>query len=151
MARKQSILLLSALFVFGAATQSDAQTLISSARRIDWTQAGITGGIPYRKTICATLSPGATFTQINSAIAACNNGVVFLNPGTYNLAGGIVFNNKATSLRAGPMNVSEFGRQFVRRTGRGSAINTTRCAGCGSATSGGRREYAGRGDPHAQR
>src|ERR1051326_1280550 len=95
MARKESILLLSTLFVFGVATQSDAQTLISNARRIDWTQAGITGGIPYRKTICATLSPGATFTQINSAIAACNNGVVFLNPGTYTLAGGIVFNNKS--------------------------------------------------------
>src|SRR3954470_493293 len=79
MARKRSLLLVSALFAV-MATQLDAQTLISSTRRIDWTQAGIAGGIPNRKTICATLSPGATYAQINSAIAACNNGVVFLNP-----------------------------------------------------------------------
>ena len=90
--------------MLGVATQVEAQTIISAARRIDWTQAGIAGGVPNRATICATLNPGATFTQINSAIAACNNGVVFLNAGTYNLAGGIVFNNKSNvTLRgAGP-------------------------------------------------
>lgn len=137
MARRLSTLLLSALII-GAVTELDAQTLISSARRIDWTQAGITGGIPYRKTICATLSPGATFTQINSAIAACNNGVVFLNPGTYNLAGGIVFNNKSNvTLRgSGP------DQTFLKFTAGSSCgglggdlcmINSDPdCAGCGS-------------------
>src|SRR5213083_839054 len=73
----------------------DAQTILATSRRAEWSQVGIPGGIPNRTTVCATLSPGATYTQINSAIAACNNGVVFLNPGTYNLAGGILFNNKS--------------------------------------------------------
>src|SRR5690349_10668582 len=102
MARTHAILL-SALLI-GGTSHADAQTIISAARRIDWSQAGITGGIPNRKTICATLSPGATFAQINSAIAACTNGVVFLNAGTYTLAGGIVFNNKnnVTLRGAGP-------------------------------------------------
>ena len=93
MGRHQWILL--STLLFGVATHLEAQTIIGATRSIDWTQAGITGGIPNRQTVCATLSPGATYTQINSAIAACNNGVVFLNAGTYNLAGGIVFNNKS--------------------------------------------------------
>src|SRR6185295_3714263 len=93
MGRKHWLLL--STLLLGVATHVEAQTLIGATRRIDWTQAGMPGGIPNRTTICATLNPGATFTQINSAISACNNGVVFLNPGTYNLAGGIVFNNKS--------------------------------------------------------
>src|SRR5260221_4543194 len=90
-------LLISAFCLFSA-TMVDAQTLIAASRRADWTQVGIPAGIPRRTTICATLSPGATFTQINSAIAACNNRVVFLNPGTYTLGGGIVFTNKINGI-----------------------------------------------------
>src|SRR6266576_299557 len=93
MGRRHWLLLSTVLL--GVATQVEAQTIISAARRIDWTQAGIVGGVPNRTTTCATLNPGATFTQINNAIAACNSGVVFLNAGTYNLSGGIVFNNKS--------------------------------------------------------
>ena len=79
--------------------------IISSSRAIDWSKAGVIGGIPNRTTICATLNPGATASQINSAIAACPSGqVVKLNAGTYSLSGGIVFNNKSNvTLRgAGP-------------------------------------------------
>src|SRR5213594_4461557 len=79
--------------------------IISSSRAIDWSKAGVIGGIPNRTTICATLNPGATASQINSAIAACPSGqVVYLNAGSYNLSGGIVFNNKSgVTLRgAGP-------------------------------------------------
>ena len=68
-----------------------AQAQIAASRRIDWSQAGVPGGIPNRSTICATLNPGATAAQINSAIAACSNGVVYLNAGTYNLSAGITF------------------------------------------------------------
>lgn len=63
------------------------------------------GGIPSRSTICATLNPGASSTQINSAIAACPSGqVVFLNAGTYTLTSGITFNGHGNiTLRgAGP-------------------------------------------------
>ncbi|HLB90077.1 MAG: hypothetical protein AUI12_11415 [Acidobacteria bacterium 13_2_20CM_2_57_6] len=79
--------------------------IISSSRAIDWSKAGVIGGIPNRTTICATLNPGATASQINSAIAACPSGqVVKLNAGTYSLSGGIVFSNKSNvTLRgAGP-------------------------------------------------
>ncbi len=71
--------------------------ILSSSRAIDWSGAGVLGGIPERTTICATLSPGATASQINSAIANCPaNQVVFLNAGTYNLgSSGISFLNKS--------------------------------------------------------
>ena len=79
-------------------TYSDAQTspssveIIGADRGIGWSQAGIPGGIPNRANgTCSTLNPGATVTDINNAIAACSNGVVYLNAGTYTLSGGITF------------------------------------------------------------
>jgi len=70
--------------------------ILDTSRAIDWNQAGVIGGIPNRTSICATLNPGATAAQINSAIASCPSGqVVFLNAGTYNLSSGIVFDNKS--------------------------------------------------------
>ena len=86
-------------------TCAEAQTIISSSRTIDWSQAGVIGGIPSRATNCATLNPGATAAQINSAIASCASGqVVFLSAGTYTLSSGIRFNNKrnVTLRGAGP-------------------------------------------------
>src|SRR5712691_2469220 len=92
--RRHIWFLLSA-FLLGGATPVDAETLISASRRINWSQAGVPGGIPNRTTICATFNPGASAAQINSAIASCPDGqVVKLNAGIYNLSTGIVFNNK---------------------------------------------------------
>jgi len=69
--------------------------IIDPTRAIDWSKSGVRGGIPNRSTICATLNPGATTSQINSAIASCPSGqVVFLNAGTYSGLGGIMFNGK---------------------------------------------------------
>ena len=83
-----------------AAAIQAADTTIDPSRRIDWSQAGITGGIPNRSTICATLNPGATAAQINSAIANCPaDQVVFLNAGTYNLSGGIDVTKSHVTLR----------------------------------------------------
>jgi len=83
---------------------SQTQTIIAPSRSMDWSQAGIPGGIPDRTTICATLNPGATAAQINAAIAACSNGVVYLNAGTYNLLTGITFagRDNVTLRGAGP-------------------------------------------------
>src|SRR6266496_189690 len=68
--------------------------VLAPNRAIDWSTAGAT--IVNRSTICATLNPGATVAQINTQIAACNNGVVLLTAGNYpGLAGQIVFNNKS--------------------------------------------------------
>lgn len=86
-------------------TSVDAQTLIDPSRRINWSQAGITGGIPVRTTICTTFNPGATAAQINSAIATCPSGqVVKLNAGTYVLSSGIDFAGRSnvTVRGAGP-------------------------------------------------
>ena len=72
---------------------------------IDWSQAGVLGGIPNRASgTCATLDPSATAVDINNAIAACSDGVVYLNAGTYDLSSGIPFAGRGNvTLRgAGP-------------------------------------------------
>src|SRR5436190_20113219 len=70
--------------------------VIDPSRAVDWSVAGVSGGIPSRTGICATLNPGDTAAQINNAIATCPGGqVVFLNAGTYNLSSGIAFNGKS--------------------------------------------------------
>src|SRR5438093_12635 len=67
--------------------------ILSASRAVDWSNVGVPGGIPNRTTICATLNPGATASQIASAISSCPSGqVVKLNAGTYNLSTGIAFN-----------------------------------------------------------
>jgi hypothetical protein len=74
--------------------------ILASSRATDWTQAGATGGIQTRTTVCATLNPGATAAQINSAIASCSaGGVVVLNAGTYDLSNSIVINRSNVTLR----------------------------------------------------
>lgn len=66
--------------------------VIAPARAIDWSNAGIPGGIPSRTVICATLASTSTAAQINSAIASCPSGqVVSLGAGTFNLTTGITF------------------------------------------------------------
>jgi pectin methylesterase-like acyl-CoA thioesterase len=107
MKRKFSMALL--LVMMGACASLYAQNwsgIIAPSRATDWSGSGVVGGIPSRTVICATLNPGATVAQINSAIAACPaNEVVYLNPGTYSgLSGQIFFNNKSNvTLRgAGP-------------------------------------------------
>src|SRR5437868_4388491 len=97
--------LLVSAFSLCAATAVDAQSIIAASRRIDWSKAGVVGGIPARTSICATLNPGATSAQINAAIAACPaNGVVMLNAGTYTLSAGVTFAGRSNvTLRgAGP-------------------------------------------------
>jgi hypothetical protein len=89
------IRVLSLIFLSISSAQAANWTgILDPSRAVDWSQAGVPGGIPNRTTICATLNPGASVGQINAAIAACNNGVVFLNAGTYNLSAGILFSNK---------------------------------------------------------
>jgi hypothetical protein len=82
--------------ISSAAAVEAQQNPISASRRMDWSQAGVAGGIPARNTVCSTLSPGASASQINSAIAACPAGqTVRLNAGTYNLSGQVTFGTKS--------------------------------------------------------
>src|SRR6267154_1543910 len=94
--RQMEILLigLTLLWMTPAAVRAQQWSgIINPSRAIDWSNAGVPGGIPNRSSICATLSPGATSSQINNAIASCPSGqVVFLNAGTYSLSAGINFN-----------------------------------------------------------
>jgi hypothetical protein len=79
--------------------------IINSSRAANWSNVGIPGGIPSRTTNCATLSTGASTSQINSAIASCPSGqVVLLSAGTYTISGGIAFNgtSNVTLRGAGP-------------------------------------------------
>jgi parallel beta helix pectate lyase-like protein len=94
------------LFVTAPLLHAQAWTgILDPSRAIDWSNAGIPGGIPNRTTICATLNPGATSAQIDAAIAACPSGqVVFLAAGTYSISAGISFAGRSNvTLRgAGP-------------------------------------------------
>lgn len=88
------VLLLSVVLVIPAQAQLWSGVLDRS-RAINWSAAGVQGGIPIRTTICSTLSPGVTAAQINTAISNCPTGqVVKLNPGTYTLSSGLLFNGK---------------------------------------------------------
>jgi len=77
--------------------------ILDPSRAIDWSHAGVEGGIPARTTSCATLNPGATAAQINAAIQACpDSQVVTLSAGTFNLSdGGIVMKSGVTVRGAG--------------------------------------------------
>ena len=77
--------------------------ILDPSRAIDWSHAGVEGGIPARTTVCATLSPGASAAQINAAIASCPEGqVVSLAAGTYALSDdGIVMKSGVTLRGAG--------------------------------------------------
>ncbi len=104
MIRKRPLVFLLLLLCHSSYSYAQAWSgIIDPSRAVDWSRAGTS--IPNRTTNCTTLSPGATSSQINSAISSCPaNQVVFLNPGTYNLSGGITFNGhgNVTLRGAGP-------------------------------------------------
>src|SRR5436309_10604479 len=76
--------------------------ILDASRAIDWSHAGIPGGIPNRTTICASLDPGSTAAEIEAAIAACPaDQVVFLTAGTFALSAGINMKSDVTLRGAG--------------------------------------------------
>lgn len=83
-----------------------SDTFLNPARVIDWSQAGVSGGIPTRTTICASVTSASTGAAINAAIASCPTGqVVSFGAGTYTIAGGLTVNgvNNITLRGAGPL------------------------------------------------
>jgi hypothetical protein len=92
----QSRLLL--LILLGCPALSQAQQLssgiISPSRAIDWSQAGVVGGIPDANWAqCGSTIPAysGSAATINSHIAGCPaNTYVLLGPGTFNLSTGIL-------------------------------------------------------------
>src|SRR3989442_3951749 len=76
--------------------------ILDPSRAIDWSHAGIPGGIPNRTTICASLDPGSTAAQIDAVIAACPpDQVVFLTAGTFTLSAGLTMKSHVTLRGAG--------------------------------------------------
>jgi len=70
--------------------------IVSPSRAIDWSTAGVTGGIPTDRTQCrATIPPySGAAGLINNAIAACGpNQYVQLGVGIFNLSSGILINS----------------------------------------------------------
>src|SRR2546428_1929977 len=90
------------LTVRAAAAAEPWAGILDPSRAIDWSHAGIPGGIPNRATICASLDPGSTAAQINAAIAACPaDQVVFLTAGTFTLSAGLNLKSDVTLRGAG--------------------------------------------------
>ncbi len=91
-------------------TRGTPMPLIPEDRRIDWSGAGVPGGIIDRKTLCATLDPSAygngaqdATTAIQNALNACPAGqVVFLPEGRYRIEGRIRVPGNVTLRGAGP-------------------------------------------------
>src|SRR3989475_1615728 len=76
--------------------------ILDPSRAIDWSHAGIPGGIPNRATICASLDPGSTAAQIAAAMAACHaDQPVFLTAGTFTLSTGLNMKSDVTLRGAG--------------------------------------------------
>jgi hypothetical protein len=97
-------------------------TIIPADRRVDWTLAGIPGGIPVRTTVCATVDAarygdGATdaTAAIQAAIDACPPGqVVVLPAGRYATTDTVHLRTDRTLRGAGP------DRTIIRYVGTGT-------------------------------
>jgi len=75
--------------------------ILKPGQAIDWSKSGV-GEIPSRKTLCARLSPPATFVQINAALRSCPSGqTVYLEPGKYEVDGTINVPSNVTLRGAG--------------------------------------------------
>ena len=102
--------------------------IITSGRRVTWQgNVGVPGGIPNRTTICATLSSGATASQINSALSSCPSGqVVKLNSGTYSISNTISIPSNVTLRGNGPLStvLQNSGATPILRIGSGSHGST---------------------------
>src|SRR5215831_3070278 len=101
-------LVLLSLFWYSTASALLWSGILDPSRATDWTQAGVTGGIPNRTIVCATISPyTGTAATINNAIASCPSGqVVQLQAGTFNLSSGIRISNSGVTLRGAGANAT---------------------------------------------
>jgi hypothetical protein len=103
----------------GEVALSAEDEIIPDDRRIDWTTAGIPGGIPERTTICTTIDSAIYGNGVTDATAAiqdaldhCPAGqVVFLPEGTYIIKGTVHLKDNDTLRGAGP------GKTILMHTG----------------------------------
>src|SRR5579864_3109364 len=105
MNRRQGLIYVFSITWVLAAATLNAQPwsgIIAPSRAIDWSTAGVTGGIPNRTTICASLTSTASATTIQSALNTCPSGqVVSLAAGNYSLSHGLTIPSNVTLRGAG--------------------------------------------------
>ncbi len=77
--------------------------ILDPARAIDWSQAGIPGGIPTNRTQCGSVVPaGASSSAIQAALngtdgrGSCANKYVLLGAGTFSLSGSLTIPSNVT-------------------------------------------------------
>jgi len=77
-----------------------ATAVIPTNRLIDWTQAGVPGGVPVYSTIYTTVSANASDNQIQLALNACPSGqVVLVSNGVHSVSTTLYVMNNYTVLR----------------------------------------------------
>ena len=106
-------LLFALLFCTALANAQLWSGILSPSRAVDWSHAGVIGGIPSSNwsqcvtTACNTVTtngPSSTAAQINAAIASAPaNSVVLLPAGTYSLSNEILLQSNVVLRGAGPM------------------------------------------------
>ena len=106
---KQTCLFLTLVFCLAGVVHAQQWSgILDPSRAIDWSSAGVKGGIPNPTNICVTRSAGTSAATINSDITNCSNaggGVVYLNAGTYSMTTGISLKSNVT-LRGGGANAT---------------------------------------------
>ena len=99
--RPSRLLVLLTAFSLTAAGQSSSG-ILDASRAIDWSQAGVVGGVPSGSwTQCgSTIAAGASASTIQAAIEACSaNHYVQLGAGTFNLSTGLRLDKSNVVLR----------------------------------------------------
>lgn len=136
-----SAALLAAALVALCPMSANAQ-IVPTDRSIDWSAAGVPGGIVTRTTNCASIPAGATKATIQAALDSCPaNQVVSLAAGTYSISGGLTIPSNVVLRGAGPkatiLNASGSGSGFIRFGGgvTPSTANSTAISGGASAGS----------------
>lgn len=75
------------LLLCGTASAAPWTGILAPERAMDWTTAGIPGGIPVRTQVCASVTTSNTTAEIQSAIDNCTVGqVVSFGAGTFNIS-----------------------------------------------------------------
>jgi hypothetical protein len=74
--------------------------IIAATRAVDWTNAGVSGGIPTTRTLCKTEPVGTSATTIQADLAVCPDETYLqLAAGTFNLTTGMQWNRGHVTLR----------------------------------------------------
>src|SRR5437667_3242631 len=105
--------------------------IIDPSRAIDWSAAGVPGGIPTNRTQCGTtIQQTNDASVIQNALDACGaNQYVLLGAGTFNFTAGITASVNNTTLRgSGP------DQTILKFTGAGGCVGWSTLVGLGACS-----------------